>query len=251
MSPTERSVRRLLCAVLLLAGVSGVAQAKLASEWTQLANNIQLVKVALDAAQSARTLVQQIRLQRQQYEAQLRNLQGLARVSPELAADTASAVATLAAYQRALDQLHGTLGQQQSFIDQRFTEARLGGMDWLSYLQQQDRLLAQRNGHARQRLAQERAVLEQVAGDYAFARRLQEEIPDSVGQHQSLQHLNLQMNRLVTQNARVLQVMSASLRDRGESEAQRAADERRAMSWLQQLRDREKDIRERHRDFLR
>ncbi len=248
---TDRFVRRLICALLLLAGASAPAYAKLASEWTQIANNLQLIKVALDAAQSARTLVQQVQLQRQQYETQLRNLKGLVSIAPELVADNASALATLAAYQRALDQLHGSLSRQQSGIDQRFTEARLGGLDWLTYLGQQDRLLAQRNQHARQRLAQEKAVLEQVASDYEFARRLQAEIPGSVGQHQSMQHLNVQMNRVVTQNARLLQVMASSLRDRGESEAQRTADERRAMTWLQQLHEREKIIRERQREFLR
>jgi type IV secretion system protein TrbJ len=248
---TDRPVRRLLGCFLLLVATSIPVQAKLASEWTQIANNLQLIKVALDAAQSARTLVQQIQLQRQQYETQLRNLKGLPSMAPELAIDGAAAVASLAAYQRALDQLHGSLTRQQSAIDQRFTEARLGGLDWESYLRQQDGLLAQRNHHARQRLAQEQAVLEQVASDYDFARRLQADIPASVGQHQSLQHLNLQMNRVVTQNARMLQVMGASLRDRGESEAQRSADERRAMTWLQQLRDQEKAVRERQREFLR
>lgn len=248
---TDRFARGVGFALLLMAGVAPAVHAMLASEWTQIANNLQLVKVALDAAQSARTLVQQIQLQRQQYETQLRNMKGLAGVDPALVADNASAMATLTAYQRALGQLHGSLTRQQSAIDQRFTEARLGGLDWLSYLGQQDRLLAQRNHHARQRLAQEQAVLEQVAGDFDYARRLQAEIPESVGQHQSLQHLNMQMNRVVTQNARLLHVMAASLRDRGESEAQRTADERRAMTWLHQVREREKAIRERQREFLR
>jgi type IV secretion system protein TrbJ len=247
----DRPVRWLLCSFLVLVAAAIPVHAKLASEWTQIANNLQLIRVALDAAQSARTLVQQIHLQRQQYEAQLRNLEGLPSVGRELAADGAAAMASLAAYRRALDQLHGSLTRQQSAIDQRFTEARLGGLDWASYLRQQDGLLAQRNHHARQRLAQEQAVLEQVASDYDFARRLQADIPESVGQHQSLQHLNLHMNRVVTQNARMLQVMGTTLRDRGESEAQRAADERRAMTWLQQLRDREKAIQERQREFLR
>ena len=248
---TDRFAARVAGVLLLLAAASAPVGAKLASEWTQVANNMQLIKVALDAAQSARTLVQQIRLQRQQYETQLRNLRGLANVPPEFVADNAAALATLTTYQRALDQLHGSLARQQSAIDQRFTEARLGGLDWLSYLDQQDRLLAQRNQHARQRLAQEKALLEQVASDYDFARRLQSDIPESVGQHQSLQHLNVQMNRVVTQNARLLQVMGSSLRDRGESEAQRTADERRAITWLQQVREREKAIAERQREFLR
>jgi type IV secretion system protein TrbJ len=96
-------------------------------------------------------------------------------------------------------------------MSSRPAEARLGGTDLQTYLANVARDVATGNGKAVVRLQQEDAALQQVQSDYEFARNLQDQIPATIGQQQSLQMLNAHMNRVVTQNAKVIELMTASL----------------------------------------
>lgn len=220
-----------------------------ATEPTQILNNLELVKVAMDSAQTAGTVVSQYTTQLQQYQAQLANLQGLPRLPEGLGGDAAKAVTDLTRYRGALQQLTGSLGQQQSAMEQRLAEARLGGRDWRSYANAVAADAASQNQRAVERLKYEESVLEQVQADYRFARELQGQIPATVGQHQALQLVNAQMNRVVTQNAKLLEVVSATLNQQAAQDARQAEAAQRSATDRDLLRQRREAIEKRQRAF--
>jgi P-type conjugative transfer protein TrbJ len=248
--------RRELAAVLLTAlaclsagGARAGGAIVGATEPTQILNNLQLVKVALDGATTASTAVSQYTTQIQQFQAQLANLQRLPQLPDGLGADSLRALNDLTRYRGALQQLTGSLGQQQSMMDQRIAEARLSGKDWGSYVASVAADAANKNQRAVERLKYEETVLQQVQSDYSFARELQGQIPATIGQHQALQLMNTQMNRLITQNAKLLEVMSAALAQRSETDAAEAESMTKSLTQQDLLRQRQEAIERRQRSF--
>lgn len=243
---------KMFLACLMLAA-SGVAAARGgfagATEPTQLMNNAELVKVAVDGATTAQKTIEQYLLQIQQYQNMLQNTQQLVRLPAGLGTDIAKAASDLGAYKQALTTLQGSLGQQQVAIERRVTEAKLSGKSWQGYLAQVEADVATNQNRAVARLKYEEQVLQQVEADYQFARDLQAEIPATVGQHQALQLLNTQMNRVITQNAKVLEVLSASIGRQAQKDATAAESIQRSAAERNLMVQRQKAIEDRQRAF--
>lgn len=238
-----------LAIVLVLAGRAHAGGVVGATEPTQIMNNLQLVKVALDGAKTAMTVVNQYATQLQQYEAQLLNMMKLPQLPEGLATDAAKTVNDLIRYKSSLEALAGSLAQQEAAIERRLVEARLGGMDWKTYVARVADEASRKGQRSVERLKYEQSLLEQVQSDYAFARNLQQQIPATVGQHQALQLLNAQMNRVVTQNAKLLEVMSASVREKAEREADEAEAALRYNAEVERMQQRQQAIEKRQREF--
>lgn len=241
----------LLVAAALLAHTAATAGGKIAgaTEPTQILNNLQLVVNGLEEAKTASTVVSQYQTQLQQYQTQLANLKSLPQLPEGLGPDVLKAAGDLNRYRGAIEQLTGSLSRQKSAMEQRLTEARLSGKDWASYVASIAADAASRNQRAISRIQYEEEVLQQVQQDYAFARNLQAQIPATVGQHQALQLMNSQMNRVVTQNAKLLEVMSSTLAQQSEKDAEEAEGRARALSQQDLLRQRQEAIERRQRGF--
>lgn len=236
----------LVAAVPVAAGGGSVAGA---TEPTQILNNLQLLMVASDGAVTASTTVDQYMTQIQQYQLQIQNIAKLPSLPPGMGTDVASAYNDLSQFKAALERLQGSLSQQTNAIQQRVTEARLGGRGWNDYLTAVAADAASKQKRAVERLKYEESVLKQVESDYTFARTMQAQIPASVGQHQSLQMLNAQMNRVVTQNAKLLEVVSGTLNVRAEDDAKEAEALTRSLAEQEQLRLRQDAVRARQQRF--
>lgn len=220
-----------------------------ATEPTQLMNNIELIKVAMDGAVTAKKTVEQYVLQIQQYQNMLTNTMALGSLPAGLAPDALKAYNDLMAFKQALTQLQGSLSQQQTAIEKRVTEAKLSGKSWQGYLAEVAADVAKNQKRAVERLKYEEQVLQQVQSDYSFARNLQSQIPATVGQHQSLQMLNTQMNRVITQNAKMLEVVSASIGRQAEEDALKAEGLARSAQDRDMLIQRQKAMDARQRAF--
>jgi P-type conjugative transfer protein TrbJ len=250
VSARDRSALAALLLLLVLAtGARAGGSIVGATEPTQILNNLELVKVALDGAQTAATVVSQYATQLQQYQAQLANLQGLGRLPEGLTVDAEKALRDLVGYRGALQQLSGSLGRQQSAIEQRLIEARLSGRDWKTYVAAVAADVLQQKQRAIERLKYEGSLLEQVQSDYRFARDMQSQIPATVGQHQALQLMNAQMNRVVTQNAKLLEVVSATVSQQAEKDAREAEASTRSSAERDLLRQRREALEKRQRSF--
>lgn len=220
-----------------------------ATEPTQILNNVELVKVAIDGATTAKKTVDQYVLQIQQFQNMLQNTQQLAGLPAGLAPDALKAFNDLMAFKGALTQLEGSLAQQQSAIERRVTEAKLSGKTWAAYLAEVAADVAKNQGRAKERLKYEEQVLQQVQSDYTFARNLQSQIPATVGQHQSLQMLNTQMNRVITQNAKMLEVISSSIGRQAEQDALNAEGLQRSAADRDMMLQRQRALESRQRAF--
>lgn len=220
-----------------------------ATEPTQIMNNLELIKVAADGAVTAKKTVEQYTTQLQQFGLQKLNIQSLPGLPAGLSGDSLKAVNDMLAYRQALTSLHGSLNQQQLAIERRVTEARLSGKSWPSYLADVAADAARHQKRAVERLRYEEQVLQQVQTDYEFARNLQSQIPQTVGQHQSIQMLNTQMNRVITQNGKMLEVVSSTIKQQSEEDARKAEAMTRAAADQELMRQRQDAIENRQRAF--
>jgi P-type conjugative transfer protein TrbJ len=220
-----------------------------ATEPTQIMNNVELIKVAMDGAVTAKKTVEQYVLQIQQYQNMLTNTMQLAGLPAGLAGDALKAYTDLMSFKQAITQLQGSLSQQQLAIERRVTEAKLSGKSWQGYLAEVAVDVAKNQKRAVERLKYEEQVLKQVQSDYTFARNLQNQIPATVGQHQSLQMLNTQMNRVITQNAKMLEVVSATIGRQAEDDALQAEGLARSAQDRDMLIQRQRALDARQRAF--
>jgi conjugal transfer/entry exclusion protein len=248
MSRAAAALAGLVAAVCAQVALAGGAIAG-ATEPTQILNNLELVKVAADGAVTAQKTVAQYTTQLQQFGLQQLNIQKLPGLPTGLTADSLKAYNDLSRYRFALEALQGSLSRQSSAIEQRVTEARLSGKSWSTYVAGVAGEAAGNQRRAIERLQYEESVLQQVQRDYEFARAVQEQIPATAGQHQSLQLLNSQMNRLVTQNAKLLEVLSASIHKQADDEAGRAEAATRSLADRELLKQRRDAIEQRQRAF--
>jgi P-type conjugative transfer protein TrbJ len=220
-----------------------------ATEPTQILNNLQLLTNGYEEAETAATVASQYATQLEQYQTQIANLKSLAGLPAGLMEDAQQALSGLNNYKAAIQQLMGSLTQQKTAMEQRLTEARLSGKDWNSYVSAVAADAASKNQRAIDRLQYEESVLQQVQSDYSFARSLQSQIPSTVGQHQALQLMNSQMNRVVTQNAKLLEVISSTLSQQSGKDANDAQAMMRSLSQQDLLRQRQEAIENRQRSF--
>jgi len=231
------------------AGGRGFAAPVGATEWTQLANNAQLLKVSADSALTAKKMVEKYMTQLQQLQIQMQNIARLGQ-APEGLQDIILAQQSLTNYRTSLERLYGSLEQQRELMDRRFTEARLSGMTWDQYRERQTELARQQNQRAIQRLNHESQVLRQVQHDFEYSQRMAEKAPMSEGIHQSTQMLNHQMSRLVAQNAQITQVLLTTQQDETRQMSEEAAAKHRFTEELHRLNQRDAAIRERQRRFV-
>jgi P-type conjugative transfer protein TrbJ len=219
-------------------GISGGS-----TEWTQVANNAELVKVAVDGAQTAKTTVDKYILQYKQYENELANLQKFAQL-PQNIQHGVRSLDDLRAYKARLERLHGSLSEQQRMFEKRFDEARLSGGTWDDYVNKVSRDASNKNQRAISRLEYEHSVMRQVQEDYTDARQLEGEIQKSVGAQQSLQLLNTHMNRLVIQNAKLTEVIVASMSEETDQNSNAAGQDKADLRTRDAIRARQKAINE-------
>lgn len=245
----SKSLLALLAAAVVASSATAGGVIAGATEPTQIMNNLELLKVAADGAVTAQKTVEQYTTQLQQFNLQQLNIRSLAGIPAGLAPDALKAVNDLLAYKQALGRLEGSLGQQEQALERRLTEARLSGKSWQGYLADVAAEASRKQSRAVERLRYEEQVIQQVQSDYAFARNLQSQIPSTVGQHQSLQMLNSQMNRVITQNGKLLEVVSATVRRQADQDADAAESMTRNAADREILRQRQSAIEARQRAF--
>lgn len=245
MSSAKRSLIAVYASILvaIVPAAHAGAVAGGASEWTQILNNVQLVSSGMDTAATAKTTIDKYILQYKQYENELSNLQKFSQL-PQNIQHGVRSLEDLRAYKSRLDRLHGSLAEQQRVFEKRFTEARLNGGTWEDYVEMVNKDASNKNQRAISRLEYEQSVMNQVESDYAAARALEPKIQESVGAQQSLQLMNTQMNRLVLQNAKLTEVMVASMSEQTMGNAKAAEKDNADLRAKETIRARQKAINE-------
>ena len=109
-----------------------------------------------------------------------------------------------------LNDLYGSLSDISNNFNQRLESAQYLGLNWDQYTQfEQDRIGRSQN-NAISYANREVMFMDRANRDYQFALDAESMITKTNGIHESLQLLNTQVNRILTQNADFIQLLSHS-----------------------------------------
>ena len=184
------------------------------------------MKNTISAAESisqTSNLINQYSTQLQQYRTQMMQLQSM---NPAAASgllqknqsDLQNALNGLSA----MKSLYGSVNAVQSSFSSRVETAKKMGLNWDQYVQfEQGRIQRNQDG-ASARAQEDIRMMERVQRDYEFARETEAKIPETAGTHESMQLMNVQMNRVITQNADLIKALNSS--NNGSASANAAID---------------------------
>lgn len=200
-------MRKLLVAV----GLAAFA----ALGWAQMIvfDPTNFTQTTITAAQSLKAAIQRAEayaLQLQQYQTQLKQLKNLDKnVAVGILAQNSPELASALELAATVRQMYGSVEALRNRFKGRLDEIKVMGMSWDKYiLYEQERIQKNTQGAA-DRAKEEVRIVERVNRDMNYARELAAKIPASSGVHESMQHLNVQMNRMLTQAADYSRTMSA------------------------------------------
>jgi P-type conjugative transfer protein TrbJ len=204
---------RLTGGVLAVVAAVVVAQGE-AYAWGIVFDPTNFIQTTVTAGQSLKATADraiQLRTQLAQYNTQLQNLKSL---SPEDLArqqrQNMEDLNNVNSFIGAVNTNYGSVQNVQSVMSRRFEEQRTSGMSWQDYWKSEDQRRQQGVQGAADRARNDRIALEKVNRDYEQVQEWGQKIPRTEGVHSSMQLMNAQMNKVITQNAEVIKSMSVS-----------------------------------------
>jgi P-type conjugative transfer protein TrbJ len=201
-------MKKIIGAVLLmLASTASFAQ-YIVFDPTNYAENL---TTAAQTVESVLKEAQQYSTQLLQYENEVKQL---ASIGPE-ALNTLKNVSNVNlnnvnGYINSLNSLYGNLSGMSNQISTQFSAAQLSNMTWDQYMAKQKQDIQNGIGAAQIRAQNESNTLNSIQQDYAMAQEWQSQIPTTSGIHESMQLMNQQMNRVVMQNAQLMQQLQST-----------------------------------------
>ncbi|MBI2770594.1 MAG: hypothetical protein HYX47_13290 [Burkholderiales bacterium] len=214
-------IRRLLASIglVLLAVAAGGAQAGSYCDYSNILDPDNLVKNTVQAVESVKAvtqLVDKYKKQVEQYKTQVEQLKSLADSGSALVRTTQD-LADAQQLLTALRSLHGSAQQVRGRFDQRLGQMKATSTSWESYIEWERNRIARNVGNAVAGAQEEQRVLARVQRDYEFAREVSQKIPESAGIHQAAQIMNLQVNRMISQQAELARIMAPAAAAAGET----------------------------------
>jgi P-type conjugative transfer protein TrbJ len=172
------------------------------------------VQNSLTASQTAHQIIQSI----SQYETQLlqfqTQLKQLSTLDPEKISTLLNVnsvdLMNLNKLKISLTDLYGSLNDVTQNFNNRLQSAQYLGLSWDQYAKFEQDRIQRHQSTAITRANNEISSMERATRDYQFALDAQSLIPSTNGIHESLQLLNSQVNRMLTQNADLIRLMSQS-----------------------------------------
>jgi len=170
------------------------------------------VQNSLTATQTAQQIIHtisQYETQLLQYEVQLKQLSSLDIGSVQALLDTNLIDLTnLNVLKNSINNLYGSITKVENNFNQRLESAQYLGLSWDQYTKfEQDRILRNQST-AISSANRELLSMDRASRDYQFALDAESMIPKTNGIHESLQLLNTQVNRMLTQNADLIRLFS-------------------------------------------
>ena len=157
---------------------------------------------AFQTAQQIEYLISQYKTQLSQFQAELLQLKGLdSEVNNYLIQKNSSDFNNINQVSNSLKLLFGSIEDIGTNFKKRLDTAKLLSLDWPQYVSFEQSRIQRNEDNAGQLAKDDLMILDRVQRDYQFALEAQSKISDTDGIHQSLQLLNLQLNRVITQNA--------------------------------------------------
>lgn len=201
-------MRKLLLAISLLIGHSiSFAQ------WTVFdpANYTQNIITAGQSIKNTKSLIDQYTTQLYQYQNQIQQLKNMdATVAKGMLERNAKDLINANAASIGLTGLYGSITNVQNMFSNRLATAKNMGMTWSQYTTFEQARIQRNQDGAAARAQEDIRMVERVQRDYEFAREAESKIPATAGTHESMQLMNVQMNRVITQNADLIKAMTSA-----------------------------------------
>ena len=173
------------------------------------------VKNSLTAAQTA----EQIMVLSSQYEAQLKQFETQLLQLKNIPKDVIDSY--LSKNQADLDNsidfgyrvqsIYGSISQIQVDFQKKLDAAKLMNMDWNQYVLYEKNRIDRNQNDAISISANDISSISRLKRDYEFATELEGKISSTAGIHEAMQILNVQINRIITQNADLLRTLNISI----------------------------------------
>jgi conjugal transfer/entry exclusion protein len=163
------------------------------------------VKNSLTATQTAQQieyLISQYQTQLAQYRTELLQIKSIdSELTNELLDKNSIDSASMTQVTSSLKNLFGSINTISNNFNQRLDAAKLLSLTWPQYIAFEQNRIQRNEGNAANTAIDDLQILDRVQRDYQFALDAESKIPFTEGLHQSLQLLNTQLNRIITQNA--------------------------------------------------
>ena len=230
------------------AGPPGVGGA---TEFTQIMNNSELLKIGADGAMTSINTTNQYLTQLQQYRNQLLNTVGM---DPSLLNSRLNSLdqsyQQVTNYRNLLTRTQGSIGTQIDAWTTRYDAARLSNRTLQQQVEAEAMLRSQRNATAMAQAKRDEEILQQVNSDIADLREAEAGIPSSLGVNQSIQNTHRTLNKIAYQNATIIELLTrnnAYSRDAATDKIMDAEAMKRRASQVQSYNN---DLRKRQADFV-
>lgn len=216
------------------------SRAWIATEITQVMNNLELVKSVMKQIDTVKQLVETYKIVTGQLNQQV--LAGL-RIGSISLADAMAIRSQLASYEAALHTFGGDLNGLSNVFDTRMAESRILNISFSDYLKNETTKINNGNTEAKARVQREIAIMSQVQSDAALVQQYGQKISSTAGIHASTQLLNSQVN-LMTQQLNKLVSMNAEARNRDIAKKmnEEAADHNQTLLFNQEVVNTQKKI---------
>ena len=224
-------VKRAVATALVLSLGLGVAPAR-AFPVIDAANLIQNFMAAYQSLQQVTTLYSQLQTQWQQLRTMQQQLKTMDPSQIAGIVGDITGIEELHQIERALAahrDLLGSIKKVKDGFDERLDTAKLMKLTWKEYVAWEQNRLARREEGAMARVNAEIHAMKRIESDYEFAREQASRIASTSGTHEAVQQMNVQMNRVIQQNAELMRQLSTAFgRATAEREMQEAEDKARA-----------------------
>lgn len=181
---------------------------------------------------SAMESVQQTRTQIMQYAEQLnsarRQIQNMRNMDPAKLLGVEKEYQAVMDFKRELDKVRGSVDDTKKIFDRRMTESAQLRLPFGDYIRAEMDAARKGNEAAKARLTEETRVLQRVQDDYAAARKFEGQISGTSGVNESINLMNSQLNRMITQNADLIKAVASNMRSQAETESAQAVSRQQA-----------------------
>ncbi len=224
-------VKRAVATALVLSLGLGAAPVR-AFPVIDAANLVQNFMAAYQSLQQVTTLYSQLQTQWQQLRTMQQQLKTMDPSHIACIVGDITGIEEQHQIERALAahrDLLGPLKTVKDGFDERLDTAKLMKLTWKEYVAWEQNRLARREEGAMARVNAEIHAMKRIESDYEFAREQASKIAGTSGTHEAVQQMNVQMNRVIQQNAELMRQLSTAFgRATAEREMQEAEDKARA-----------------------
>ncbi len=173
------------------------------------------VKNSLTAAQTAEQimyLTSQYETQMRQFETQLLQLKNLpvSSINSLLSKNHDDLLISTEFFSK-VQSIYGSINQIQENFKKRLDSAKMLNLDWNQYVAYEKNRIDRVQSDAISISSNDLSALSRLKRDYEFASEIEMKIGATSGVHEAMQLLNVQVNRIITQNADFLKTLNVSI----------------------------------------